>query len=213
MRNINTKSSKFYREFYDAMYPLTGKLMSDFHKLLERASANAKYLKHYQFSPDGRKLSLMGQMDEENMFPLLHCKFDYREESSQSGPSFEETMILFKEAGKILENAVYEASGDELARILEEKMRYSYGYNVMKFIYLYAFLRIEYNKGNLSEAEKTFEMTETLRRELIEIKEPVEEFRYESSRYENAYLATWHAEGYDKFRKMLTNNHNWHSKK
>ena len=177
--------------------------MKEFHRILERASVNMKYLKHYQFSAGDKKLSLIGEMIKEEKFPTKHCKYDFRTEDYNNDISFVETMNEFEKAKLQLSKALHEASGVEQERIKMEEMRFNYGYKVMNFIFYYVQLRYAVDKNDNKKIETIFRKTESLRDELKRIKKPLEEMKYECPWYENAYKATWHEETYNELRKML----------
>jgi len=203
LKSISFNMEKFLDNFYSVFYPKTGNFMKEFHKILERASVNMKYLKHYQFTAGDKKLSLIGEMIKEDKFPTKHCKYDFRTEDYNNDISFVETMNEFEKAKLQLDKALHEAFGVEQERIKMEEMRFNYGYKVMNFIFYYVQLRYAVDKNNREEIEHIFKKTELLRDELIKIKKPLEEMKYECPWYENAYKATWHEETYNELRKIL----------
>ena len=66
--------------------------MQEFHNTLERASANMKYLKHYQFVENGAKVSLIGEIVKKERFTTKHCKFDHVTDDPNNAISFIGTM-------------------------------------------------------------------------------------------------------------------------
>ena len=197
---------EFHNEIYSNYYPATGEIMKNFHNLLKKASLNSKYLKHYQFSKDGRKLSLIGMISEKEKFPLKHCKFDSRINDPNNSLSFVETMVYLERAAVIIDDAEGTANGVELERIKIEKMRFDYGLKVMRFIYNYTILRIAINNQEKQKSTEYFKILEELRTELRKITKPLEEMKYECPWYENAYKATWHEKSYEELRLELLGN-------
>ncbi|MFO7612355.1 MAG: DUF4838 domain-containing protein, partial [Clostridia bacterium] len=193
----------FLDEFYRDFYPNTGKIVRKFHEKLEEASVNMKYLKHYQFSGNGEKISLIGEIIKKNKFPLEHCKYKARTKNSNNAISFEETMSRFIQAEKFMNKAMDIAKGIELERLEIEIMRFDYGFLVMKFIMRYVELREVIDNGNREIAEEIFQDTEDLRDRLIKITKPLEEMKYECPWYENAFKATWHAATYEELRQSM----------
>ena len=89
----------------------------------------------------------------------------------------------------------------EEKRIQLELMRFDYGYRVMEFIFNYTKLRLAYDRDEHDIVNVLHDVLETMRSELTCITEPLDEMKYECPWYENAYRATWHADGYDGLRK------------
>ena len=203
LRDRSADSAAYLDEMHGLLYPSAKENMEKFHETLEEASVNSKFLKHYQFSRKGEKISLIWGISNEDKFPLSHCKFDYREDCPESSISFCETMDLFEKAKTIIENAGNNVAGMEGRRISEELIRFEYGYKVMQFIFFYVQLRMAYDDKDSKEIKRLFAITEKLRVELIEIKEPLEEMKYECPLYTNAYTATWHSGTYEEFRKEM----------
>lgn len=203
LKSIKFEKEKFLKNLYSVYYPQTGKIMREFHRILESASVNMKYLKHYQFTDGDKKLSLIGEILKQEKFPTKHCKFDYETDDYNNDISFVETMKKFSEAKLKLEIALTNASGIEKERILIEKMRFDYGYKVMDFIFNYVKLKYEIADNNESEIKHLFEKTELLRIDLLKINKPLEEMKYECPWYDNAFRATWHDKSYDELRKKL----------
>ncbi|MDX1358250.1 MAG: DUF4838 domain-containing protein [Clostridia bacterium] len=200
MRDISFDVEGWMNEFYSRYYPRTGKLVREFHIMLEFASANAKYLKHYQFAGDGSILSLIGEVSKPEKFPLLHCKFNDKVDDENASISFTATMGKFKEAETIIKRILMEAQGIEKERAEIEYMRFDYGHKVMEFIFTYTKLRMAYDEKDTDAMEGLFDKLDELRNELMSITEPLGEMKYECPWYANAYKATWHADGYDKLR-------------
>lgn len=203
LKSNDFDSVKFLNEFYTNYYPKAGIQMRCFHEALIRLSANMKYLKHYQFSSDGNKLSLIGEIAKEEMFPLKHCKFDYTTDDYNNSISFTDTMKEFMVAERHLSLAEKISYGIELKRIEIEKMRFYYGKKVMEFIFQYVVLLKSIKADDGNQIYKNFQISEALRNELIKIKQPLEEMKYECPWYKNAYEATWHTKGYEKIRSEL----------
>lgn len=203
LKSQKFNANEFLNKFYVNYYPKTGKHMRNFHDTLTRLSSNMKYLKHYQFSDNGEKLSLIGEITKEEKFPLKHCKFDYTTENYNNSLSFTKTMKEFEIAEIQLQNAEKIAGGIELKRIEIEKMRFLYGHKVMKFIYHLVLLLDAKNLENDNQVYDNFKKTEFLRSELIKITKPLEEMKYECPWYANAYKATWHEKTYEKLRNEL----------
>ena len=203
LKSIKFDMEEFLDNFYTAFYPKTGKLMREFHNTLERASVNMKYLKHYQFTEGDKKLSLIGEITKEEKFPTKHCKYDYEIDDYNNDISFVETMKVLEKAKIQLEWALSTSYDVENDRINMEKMRFDYGYKVMNFIFHYVQLRLEVDKNNIEMIKRIFKKTESLRSELLEIKKPLEEMKYECPWYDNAYAATWHEKTYNELRETL----------
>ncbi len=199
----NFNAEEFFRNFYSVYYPLTGRKMQEFHNTLERASANMKYLKHYQFIENGEKVSLIGEIVKKERFPTKHCKFDHMTDDPNNAISFVGTMQELLLAEQQINNAMKIAIGIEKQRIQTEKMRFDYGYKVMKFIFNYVQLRNAVEKNETELIAEIFLKTELIRKELILITTPLEEMKYECPWYENAYKATWHDKTYDELRMKL----------
>lgn len=203
MRNIHTDSSKLIEDMCRRMYPSVHAEIRVFHEQLEMASANSKYLKHYQFSAEEKKTSLISQITEKEKFPLEHCKYNDRTKNPENSVSFTETMEILQNAESMIENLSKKVIGAEKSRVEEELMRFNYGYKVMQFIFFYTGLRMAEETEDKSTTKKYFELTEQLRSELISIKEPLSEMKYECPWYENAYKATWHSSTYEEYRKRF----------
>jgi hypothetical protein len=168
--------------------------------MLEAASANAKYLKHYQFAGNGSILSLIGEVNKPKKFPLLHCKFSDKVDDENASISFTATMEKFDEAQELIKKVLVQAQGVEREHAEIELMRFDYGHKVMKFIFIYTKLRIAHDEKDTDAMEELFDKLDALRSELLNITEPLGEMKYECPWYANAYKATWHADGYDKLR-------------
>ena len=203
MRDVNADCDKFMKEMYCLLYPGNGALMEEFHGCLERASANSKYLKHYQFNGDGNKVSLIANIAKEEKFPLEHCKFDRVVNGHQGAASFVQTMKYLEDASGLMEKVNSDMNRDEALRIADERMRFEYGFKVMKFIFNLVKLRTAYESNQKEEIVELFKIAEEQREELMKIKEPLEEMKYECPWYVNAYEATWHARNYEELRKEL----------
>ncbi|MBN1623581.1 MAG: DUF4838 domain-containing protein [Clostridia bacterium] len=203
MRDRCADGQAYLDEMHELLYPNTKEIMIEFHKILEKASVNSKYLKHYQFSKDGEKSSLIANITRDDKFPLSHCKFDYRDDSPESSISFIETMELFEEAKILINKAADYSSGAEGKRVEDELMRFEYGYKVMLFIFNYLQLRVAYNGKNHNNVKRFLKITENLRKELVEIREPLEEMKYECPFYLNAFEATWHSKTYEELKVKI----------
>jgi len=201
----NTNKEEIFEEYYNNIYPNLKDEMKKFHKLLEKASANAKYYKHYQFDETGKeKPSLMWKMFDKELFPLKHCKFDYRVNDKNAGPSFVESMQLFEQA----KNALYEIKNiqdiKETKALEIEKMRFDYGYKVLNFLYELIKLRFAHMKGDYLKLKKQITKTENLRKQLEVITRPIKEDKYECSNWlDNAFTATWVSKRYIEYIKKI----------
>ena len=203
--NINTNKSEILEEYYNDIYPNFRNRMKEFHGILEKASANAKYFKHYQFEEKGKeKPSLMWKMFDKELFPLKHCKFDYRVDDKNAGPSLVESMKLFYDAKKILYEIKGEYETKETKALEIEKMRFDYGYMVLSFLYELVKLRFAHMENDFLAVQKQIIKTEELRKQLKVIKRPIKEDRYEcNERLDNAFKATWVSKRYMEYIKEI----------
>jgi len=203
----DTKANKqeIINEYYDMTLNSSKEKMKQFHDILEKASSNAKYLKHYQFNEKGdEKPSLMWKMFDEELFPLKHCKFDYREDDPNASLSFVETIELFEKAKILIEDIYTRCSKSEKHIIEIEKMRFDYGYLVFKFLFNLVKLRFAHRDNNIEIMKIQLNITENLRIQLEPITRPIKDAKYECSPWlDNGFTATWVSKRYLEYIEQI----------
>ncbi|MCK5811399.1 MAG: DUF4838 domain-containing protein [Clostridiales bacterium] len=205
LSNINVDSTLVLSNYYNDVFKSSAKLISEFHELLEKASKNSKYLKHYQFEKFGKeKPALMWKMFDNNLFPLAHCKFDAKSDDENSAVSMTETMDLFEQAKELLNVIINSCDKSEYQAVMLEKQRFDYGYKIFNFIYNLVQLRLAHINGNKEEMSNKLFRTEQLKSELLLITRPLEDAKYKSLNWlENAYTATWVKGRYEDYIKKV----------
>ena len=203
----DTKSDKesILDEYYNITYTSSKEKMKKFHKLLEEASSNSKYLKHYQFNESGTsKPSLMWKMFENEMFPLKHCKFDYRVDDQNASLSFVETINLYSRAKIVIDDVYLNCDKKEKEIIEVEKMRFDYGYLVFRFLFNLVKLRFAHIEGDTIKMKEQLLITESIKDQLITITRPIKDAKYECSPWlDNAFTATWVSKRYIEYIEII----------
>lgn len=137
--NVRTRSGELIRDYFTARYGEYAERMKDLYARLEKATANCKYYKHYQFV-DGKIIRLFGQLSseepqtEESLFPLKHMRLRSRADDPQAGPSLLETLEGMAGVLERLEALLREAP--EHRNLLRDAGRLRFGTAVTEFLYL-----------------------------------------------------------------------------
>lgn len=205
LSDTKVNTSLVLSNYYKDVFPVSQKLINDFHNKLEELSKNSKYLKHYQFEKEGKsKKSLMWEVFEGELFPLAHCKFNEQSDDLNASYSMTKTMELFDEAREILKVIVDSCDVSEKEAVILEKQRFDYGYSIFYFLFNLVQLRLAHINNDKKEVKSKLLITEKLKSELLLIRRPLEDAKYECLNWlDNAYTATWVAGRYEDYVKKV----------
>ncbi len=201
LSDTKVNSSLVLSNYYKDVFPVSEKLVNEFHNKLEELSKNSKYLKHYQFEKEGKsKKSLMWEVFEGELFPLTHCKFNEQSTDLNASYSMTKTMELFDEAKEILKVIVDSCDNCEIKAVMLEKQRFDYGYSIFYFLFNLVQLRLAHINSDKEAMISKLKITEQLKSELLLIRRPLEDAKYECLNWlDNAYTATWVAGRYEDY--------------
>lgn len=198
-------SGETAREYIKLYYRETAEKMYEFYEKLEEAMKNIKYIKHYQ-EKDGKRYSMWREFkdsSEEELFSLEHMKYGHRTESTDSGISLVETVGLMDECRRLLEAAKLQAAEDiTIKRLLEDEMRFNYGYDMIMFYYHMVRKAIFVKSGKKELAKAEVEYCRFYGEKLRKTVTPLENYNY-SKYYENGLTASWLENEYEKIAEEV----------
>jgi len=139
LRDIHADPAALCREYFDMRYGPLADEMTRVYTELEAASANCKYLKHYQVV-NGKITSLMGllQKDTDALFPLRHMRYDGQTGSPEEGPSLVNTLTLFEQNARALDAVLLLREACEIpfaSRLAEDARQLDYGLCMLRFLH------------------------------------------------------------------------------
>ncbi|MFS0725071.1 DUF4838 domain-containing protein [Paenibacillus sp. 1P07SE] len=196
-------SEELLADYYRAYYGESASKARQFYEKLEEAMRNSKYLKHYQYSR-GIRHSLTGYLreDADELFPLLHMKYDTQDNSPNSGISLTETVAQLYACRALLDAAI-DVARDEvmMERLLEDERRFRYLEDMILTIYGLVRTHRFTRTGRLALARRSFlrlrSHAEALERE-TELIIPTTRFPL----YDNGLKATWCEQAYERYLTM-----------
>ena len=190
--NVHACGEALARDYFNARYGRYNEAMADLYARLEKATANCKYYKHYQFV-DGKIIRLFGQLSsdepqtEETLFPLKHMRLRTRADDPQAGPSLQETLEGMVKVLEQLEALLREAPAHR--NLLRDAKRLRFGTTVTEFLYLMCL-------DTIGEADSTqLERLHTLATLLEQNTESMAGYDFGDD-FQNALTATWVAKTY-----------------
>ncbi len=190
-------------EFYQLFYGTAAGKMEEFYTTLERAGRNMKYFKHYQYNK-GVRHSLAHKLNNDipELFPLKHMRYDSVNDDPNAGLSVVQTVELFDKCRMQLDAAILLTS-DKLvaARLIEDDMRFSYGHDMVRYLYYMSRTNILRHKGEPELARAAFGHARVYAERLEAMTKPLEKLgRFEHLR--NGLGATWCRDAYLNYLKI-----------
>lgn len=132
--NVNVNSEEVLSEYYYARYKEYASSMKEIYEELEEASANCKYIKHYQYiNKVRRSLVLDITTKRDDILNCNHIRFSSSSNTKESGISLTDTKRLFEN--------IYIKTSQLFKNINKEKLWYDdlaqiqYGYCMIAFMY------------------------------------------------------------------------------
>lgn len=195
--NPNADGEALTSKYFSARYGEKADGMRSLYERLEKASANCKYFKHYQFYDDGvtpGRIALRDPINagvpctEEALFPLRHMKLRGRADDPQAGISLEEMADAYTALLRELQN-VCEGTDDPFLRL--DLHRMTYGERMTRFFLALCLCWT----GNGDEATLEWVLREA--EALSKTREGLEGY-FQAPNLENLLGATWVREGLRK---------------
>jgi len=190
-------------EFYNMYYGKIASQMKEFYETLETATRNMKYYKHYQYHK-GVRHSLANKLtnDVKELFPLKHMKYDTVLNDGNAGISVVETVEMFKKCRKLIDDALILADTEPIiGRVLEDEMRFTYGEDMVLYLYYMTRTNLFRWKGQQLLAKRAFERARFFAEKLEKETEAVAGLkRFDNMK--NGLKATWCREAYLNYLKI-----------
>lgn len=134
--DINSDVARILDEYFSSYYPLTTCSTRLFYEQLEKATANIKILKHYVETGDRKNFSLSPRLLKGDPFQLDHLHYDTFHPVVNDADDVTEMMESMDQAKHFLDKSLIDCKkDDERQRLLEDKMRFDYGYAMYRYIY------------------------------------------------------------------------------
>lgn len=208
-------------EFFTSYYGECAEIMKDFYNRLEKASANMKYFKHYQYlfaEGQERRLSLSAALNRSadlseagkegagssELFPLKHFQYDFRFDDGNAGISMVETMEAFEQCRALLDQALFKARRERTAgRLLEDDMRFRYTLDMLTYLYHMTRLCLFHGKGSRAAAAREYRLAARAAHVLEHTVKPLEGLMHFAF-YKNGLAATWAEHAFVEYGKIYT---------
>jgi len=190
-------------EYYNMYYGEIAGQMKEFYQTLEAATRNMKYFKHYQYHK-GVRHSLANKLtnDVKDLFPLKHMQYDTVMEDGNAGISVVQTVEMFKKCRMLIDKALMSAISEPvISRVLEDEMRFTYGEDMMHFLYYMTRTNLFRWKNQSLLAKRAFERARFFAEKLEENTEAVDGLR-RFDNMKNGLNATWCREAYLNYLKI-----------
>ncbi len=203
---------KLVLEYFELYYKNTCNLMKTFYEIIEKATTNMKYFKHYQYLFDGedeqgKRLSLSAKLNnmavtQEDLFPLKHMQYNTVLNDDNAGISLVDSIELFKKARTVLDEAIMQCEDDILSkRLAEEDMRFTYSENIVNYLYYMVRVSLQHGKGNEKLARNEFKKAEFYAKILLDTTFPTRDLLH-FTHYKNGLKATWAEAAYYKYKQI-----------
>lgn len=220
MWNPEEKLEEWKRQFLDDYYGPASAHMRQCYDVLEQASANMKYWKHYQ-EKGGVIRSLMHDIHTgKDFFPFLHLKYDRVENDPNAGPSFRDIIQLYAEARMLLHRAMGALVGDGpllsdnpaertrlhetiVSRLIDDDMRLTYGEQMLQFYDAMIVASYFHRQGERRLARQAFRRAQMHGEALAGMTEPLLENPYYPD-LKNGFVASWIWKTYNRIRDELS---------
>lgn len=201
--NPHIDVDKLLDEYYEMYYGKISEQMKEFYEVLEAATRNMKFFKHYQYHK-GVRHSIAHKLnaDTSEIFPLKHMQYDKVLNDPNAGLSVTQTVELFKKCRTLIDSAMMTCTEEDVTnRLLEDEMRFTYGENMVYFLYYMIRTNIFKWRKQHSMAKRAFARARFYAEELEITTEPLLELR-RFANMKNGLKATWCRDAYLNYLKI-----------
>jgi len=174
---------------------------------LEIASANLKILKHDVGTP--WHFNLADNFLSGDMFKLEHFKYDTKSKGLNKAPSMTEIMQAAQKAEFYIEQSLtYCNDSVEQIRLLEDKSRVDYGYNMYMYMYMYMYIyhmvrtSMFHKKNNVILAKQEFLRVKEYADKIRNVTDLVHASYSDDSNAKNGFIAAHSMKQYYSFEKL-----------
>lgn len=198
--NVKIDSRSIIDEYFVDFYPTTSENTRKMYEKLELASKNIKLLKNYVTGTAWNFLN--SKLLKGDMFQFEHMQYDSRSNSYNDAPSIIETLKAIEDAKFYIEQSlVYCADSIELERLLIDKERFDYGYNMFRYIYHMIRTSMFHKQERTLLAKLEFAEVDTYAQKLKQITDIVK-VSSEHANAKNGFKATQSIKEYNEFKEL-----------
>lgn len=145
--NVNTNVNSIINEYFHLYYPTTSGPTREFYKELEEATSNIEIFKNYAAN----------RLLKGSPFQLNHLHYDEYHPLTDDGLDVLEIIDVMEKAKKYLDESLMECNDSiEQQRLIEDKIRFDYGYVMYRYIYHMIRTSFFHEKGDKVMAAREF---------------------------------------------------------
>jgi len=197
--NPEVDCQELMSEFFKLYYKEVSNEMTEFYTLLEKATSNMKYLKHYQ-EAKGIRTSIAGRIinKSDDLFPFKHMQYDFIIDDPNAGISLVDVVKLFDQCRYLLDSIILKAHNElVIERLILDDMRLIYGEYMVKFYYSLTKMNLHKLKGRNNLVKSVFKTVKLYAESLRGMTEPLDCY-YHGNEFKNGLSATWIDKEYNK---------------